>query len=113
MPADPEERIYFFIAMGMLPLMAVGLTLIVWDTIRRRGRWGINFKGLAGLQCPRCREPLPVIRVPKSLRETLWGGCTCKKCGCQVDKWGEPIRGQNLPAGPPGPENRSRGASDV
>ena len=76
----------------MRKLMAAALLalggLVVRDTIRKRGRWGVNAKGLAGLDCPRCEEPLPAVRVPKNLRQTLWGGATCEHCGCEVDKWG-------------------------
>jgi hypothetical protein len=29
-----------------------------------------------------------MVRVPKGMEETLWGGWTCPNCGCKVDKYG-------------------------
>ncbi len=69
-------------------LLLVGLGLMVRDTVRRRGRFGVN---LRPVRCPECGEPAPAVRVPKTLRQTLWGGCTCGRCGAEYDKWGEPV----------------------
>lgn len=74
----------------MTLLLGVGLTLVIRDTIRRKGRWGVNRRPVA---CPRCSEPAPVVRVPQNLRQMLWGGCTCARCGQEYDKWGEPVGG--------------------
>jgi hypothetical protein len=52
-----------------------------------KGRWGIGSFG--GTSCQRCGEKLPMIRKPTSSEETLWGGWTCPKCGCKVDKYGK------------------------
>ena len=68
-----------------LLLLAPGLYLIVRDTARRQGRWGINSRRMA---CPRCATKAPPFRIPSSLTELLWGGFTCRHCGCKVDKWG-------------------------
>ena len=68
-------------------LFALGF-LVVRDTVRGRGRWGMNFRPV---NCPRCDEPMPEVRVPKSLNQTLWGGSTCPACGCEVDKWGNEV----------------------
>lgn len=54
------------------------------DTIRSRGIWGIN---LQPIRCPRCEESLPMVRKPASLNQALWGGWTCSKCSCEMDKW--------------------------
>ena len=54
----------------------------------RSGKMGINLKAV---QCPSCGAPQPAVRVPRSLREVLWGGWTCSKCRCQMDKYGASI----------------------
>jgi hypothetical protein len=75
------------------PLVVLGLALR--DTIRRKGRWGVN---LWGASCKKCGEPMPLVRVPRSLRQTLWGGWTCAECGFELDKWGVPMPNQTEPA---------------
>jgi hypothetical protein len=79
----------------MIPLAAVivltltvGAVLVVRDTIRRRGNFGINTRPV---RCPECGEPAPVVRAPENLRQTLWGGCTCANCGLEYDKWGRSV----------------------
>ncbi len=67
--------------------MIIGLVLVVYGTLTRN-RWGVNVEQV---NCPRCQTPVPSVRKPKSLREMLWGGGTCGKCGCEMDKWGNPI----------------------
>ncbi|HYX71875.1 MAG TPA: hypothetical protein VE732_03835 [Nitrososphaera sp.] len=59
--------------------------LMLRDTIRHKGRWGIN---LEPIRCPRCGAQSPMVRKPSSLRQAAWGGWTCSKCGCEIDKWG-------------------------
>jgi hypothetical protein len=71
------------LATGML----IGLVLVAYGTITRN-RWGINFEQI---NCPQCHVPVPRVRKPKSRHEMLWGGWTCDKCGCEMDKWGNPI----------------------
>ena len=92
MPQKPEEWLVFVLAIGfLLGLVALGV-LVLRDSIRGRGRWGINLKGLAGAECPECDEPMPAVRVPKNLSQMLWGGWTCSECGCEVDKWGRRVK---------------------
>jgi hypothetical protein len=69
------------------PLL-VGLVLMIRDTRRGYGRWGINSRLI---HCPRCDEPAPVVRIPANLRQMLWGGATCPVCDCEYDKWGKPL----------------------
>lgn len=69
-------------------VLAVGATLVVRDTIRGRGRWGVNMRAV---QCPRCGEPAPVFRKPANRQQALWGGHTCAECGQEYDKWGQPV----------------------
>ncbi len=91
MPKEPFEWLVFFLAIGfLLGLVALG-GLALRDSIRGRGRWGVNFKGLAGAGCPECGESMPPVRVPKNMNQMLWGGWTCSECGCEVDKWGKKV----------------------
>ena len=41
--------------------------------------------------CPNCGSPFPRFRWPKNRRQVLWGGGTCAKCGCEVDRNGRKI----------------------
>lgn len=50
-------------------------------------------------KCPVCGEPMPSVRLPRSLREALRGGWTCKRCGTECDKWGR-IRKEALSGKP-------------
>ena len=76
-------------------LLAVG-GLVLWRFARRpringaqtQNDWGIN---LARVKCPRCGAKMPIMRFPTSERQALWGGSTCRQCGCEVDKWGREI----------------------
>jgi hypothetical protein len=85
------------IALGVLlfGLLAVGAVLVIRDTIRQRGNWGINFKQAV---CTQCGTPMPMVRKPANWRQAMWGGGTCPECGFELDKWGRPVEGQNAPA---------------
>src|SRR5437867_4237295 len=72
--------------------LIVGAVLVVRDTVRRRGKWGVNARPV---HCPRCGEPAPAVRAPQNWRQTLWGGCTCVECGLEYDKWGRPVDGSD------------------
>jgi hypothetical protein len=67
-------------------LMFIVVFKVVRDTWRGYGRWGINFH--YPYKCPQCDNKLPIIRIPNDFQEGMWGGWTCKRCGCKVDKWG-------------------------
>jgi hypothetical protein len=69
-------------------VLVVGLLLAVYGTVAHN-RWGIN---LQPVTCPYCHAAIPHVRKPKSLREALWGGRTCEKCGGVMDKWGRQIK---------------------
>ena len=55
---------------------------------KRESKWGIN---LESVRCPACEEQMPVLRVPDSLHQLMWGGWTCPKCDCRMDKWGKAL----------------------
>ena len=44
--------------------------------------------------CPECGELFPRFRMPANLRQTLLGGGTCAKCGCEVDRRGHKVESQ-------------------
>jgi hypothetical protein len=46
---------------------------------------------LPAKRCPECQTPLPKIRAPQSFRRWLWGGWTCRNCGCAIDRKGRKI----------------------
>lgn len=49
----------------------------------------LKFKvNLKTVFCPKCGEEQPKIRKPKGWQEILWGGNTCKNCGCKMDRFG-------------------------
>ncbi len=70
--------------------LLVGLVLVIRDTLRRRGKWGVNFRQV---DCPDCGEPAPAVRTPANRRQALWGGHTCAECGTEYDKWGRRVEG--------------------
>ncbi|WP_146190740.1 hypothetical protein [Polaribacter aquimarinus] len=49
----------------------------------------LKFKvNLKKINCPKCGIEQPNIRKPKGWTEILWGGNTCKNCGCKTDRFG-------------------------
>jgi predicted RNA-binding Zn-ribbon protein involved in translation (DUF1610 family) len=50
----------------------------------------MRFINLESVDCPKCGQRMPTLRVPESLHELMWGGWTCPNCGCEMDKWGKP-----------------------
>jgi hypothetical protein len=89
--------IVFVVHLGVLVfgLLALGGYLVTRDTIRKKGRWGLNTKPA---KCRQCDTPAPVVRMPKNRNQMLWGGWTCAECGYELDKWGEPVAEQPFPA---------------
>lgn len=69
-------------------LVSVLFVWVAWGSRRRTGRWGLN---LEAVRCPVCQTRMPTWRRPASFRQALWGGWSCQRCGCEMDKWGTPI----------------------
>ena len=90
------------LACGMMATLLVGAALVVRDTARGRGRWGMNFRSVL---CPSCGEPAPFVRKPANRRQALWGGWTCRVCGCEYDKWGEALEPESSGSSGPQEEN--------
>lgn len=95
MQQRPEELAVLAVVLAMFAGLLLLLLLVVRDTIRKRGRWGLNFKSWEGTDCPRCGSSLPPAQFPKTFRQALWGGWTCDDCGCAIDKWGREIPGDD------------------
>lgn len=55
-------------------------------------RWKVNLKPTV---CSKCGHDLPQIRRPKNLRQVVWGGWTCPKCGTELDKSGRTLFEKN------------------
>jgi hypothetical protein len=55
---------------------------------RREDKCGIN---LNAVHCPECGKPMPAFRKPDGIDQCLWGGWTCRNCGCRMDKWGKAV----------------------
>jgi hypothetical protein len=64
-----------------------GAGLVAHGTIFKNGL-GINFR-LA--ECPRCSELPRFFRHPRTLSQAIFGGWTCRGCGCEFDRWGREI----------------------
>lgn len=78
----------------LILLIAAGAVVLVVVLARgsaEKTKFGVN---LAMPVCPVCGEALPALRKPANARQGLWGGCTCAKCGAELDKWCRPI-GEN------------------
>jgi hypothetical protein len=78
--------------LAIFAVLGFGMFLVLYGTVAKN-RWGIN---LEPVSCPRCGTILPKLREPGSLRQAMWGGSTCPKCGVEVDKWGRKV----APVGP-------------
>jgi hypothetical protein len=81
---DRVMNVVFVVTMSSLVL---GILLVAFGTVTKN-RWGINAEPVS---CPGCGSPMPKVRRPESLKQALWGGGTCGKCGCEMDKWGRLI----------------------
>lgn len=80
--------LFISILLFIFGLVILGfLGKIILDSMRG-GKWGINTQPVF---CPRCGEKAPTVRQPTSTRQAMWGGWTCSKCGCEMDKWGTEI----------------------
>jgi hypothetical protein len=88
-----ENDIIFNIALGSLCALAClgGIGFFVVSTIFKT-RFGINLASLIGAaKCAECGASAPkVARIPKTPYQLMWGGWTCKECGLELDKWGNP-----------------------
>jgi hypothetical protein len=84
------SRLWLVAAKGEANDILISLSAFALDLgWQRKDKWGINLEAVA---CPFCGTPLPLKRLPRNLRQALWGGWTCARCGNEVDKHGHPVR---------------------
>ena len=88
---NPVLVVLYAVCLVMGAAVASGLYLVVRDTRRGEGRWGIN-PHADQVTCPSCGAAGREWRMPASGQEALWGGQTCKRCGTTYDKWGKLVR---------------------
>jgi hypothetical protein len=69
--------------------LLAGTILVAYGTAVKN-RWGINLAPAE--DCPRCAAKVPLVRIPRSSGQFLWGDRRCHNCGCEIDKWGREIR---------------------
>ncbi len=85
----PDERVSRHLRHGPAESILALYDAVAADktggAIGHGSNWGVNTGAVC---CPKCGEPQPSVRIPKSFKEMLWGGWTCKGCGCAMDKWG-------------------------
>jgi hypothetical protein len=84
------EKMAAILTLLVIAPFAIGAILVIRDTVRRKGRWGVN---LRRVHCPACHTIAPVIRPAANPRQALWGGWTCQNCGVEFDKWGMRMAG--------------------
>jgi DNA-directed RNA polymerase subunit RPC12/RpoP len=77
------------ISLALLIFGLIGTYLVIRDTQRKKGRWGINSH--FPKRCPHCGNKYPLIRIPADFEQAMWGGMTCQRCGYRIDKWGKEI----------------------
>ena len=84
------SRLWLVAAKGEANDILISLSAFALDLgWQRKDKWGINLEAVV---CPFCGTPLPLRRLPRNLRQALWGGWTCARCGNEVDKHGHPVR---------------------
>ena len=78
------------IAEAFASIAVLLLTSLVTRAVFRKwpkaGKWAIQTTPTA---CPNCKTQTPNIRVPSDIKELLWGGHTCHRCGTEYDKHGK------------------------
>lgn len=54
----------------------------------QNNKWDIN---LDKVLCPECGSKQSMLRIPKNLKQLMYGGWSCEKCSCKMDKHGNKI----------------------
>jgi len=81
--------IWLVLVSAAATVVAAVVVIAMWP---RKGPWGIN---LSKVSCPRCGARMPRFRRPANDRQALWGGWTCPECGCEMDKYGVEVEGED------------------
>lgn len=67
-------------------LAVISAVAVLWLALIVYGR--ITRKTPSNPTCPECGGELSQIRTPVSMKQVIWGGWTCSKCGGHIDRWG-------------------------
>lgn len=65
--------------------MSIAVTIVALMAMAVKMQRAVNAKG----GCPDCATPVPLYRRPTSVRQALWGGWTCDRCGTEMDRLGD------------------------
>lgn len=76
---EPAMELTAGILIGVLAGVLAGVVVVVVGL------------ALPSKSCPQCGAKFPIIRKPANRRQGLWGGATCAKCGCEVDRKGRKV----------------------
>jgi ssDNA-binding Zn-finger/Zn-ribbon topoisomerase 1 len=65
--------------------------VFIWLLIasKKQSKFGVNLKRV---YCPVCNTKQPIIRMPESGNQFLYGGTTCPVCHKNLDKYGNVLQ---------------------
>jgi len=75
------------ISLTLTLVLVFGVPLAAYLYLRSH-RDRISGIGAIARRCPCCHEELPRFRLPKTARQLLWGGWTCRNCGNEINRHG-------------------------
>jgi hypothetical protein len=70
-------------------VIILSLVIFFIRASKNKSKFGINLKRV---YCPVCNTKQPIIRMPGSMDQMLYGGTTCPKCHTKLDKYGDVIQ---------------------
>lgn len=76
---------YLLIILFLVVILPNLLGWLLRNQTQARGKFGI---GAFKVECPNCGKPQPIFRKPTSFKQMMFGGCTCRACGTEIDKYG-------------------------
>ncbi len=76
---------YLLIILFVVVILPNLLGWLLRNQTQARGKSGI---GAFKVECPNCGKPQPIFRKPTSFKQLMFGGCTCKACGTDIDRYG-------------------------
>jgi ssDNA-binding Zn-finger/Zn-ribbon topoisomerase 1 len=83
-----NDNSHIMIRLVIYAILIMGFFIWFRRKNKDNSKWGINLKRV---YCPVCQTKQPIMRMPNSREEALWGGTTCPKCHTKLDKYGNII----------------------